>query len=307
MAKRIRERIFIVPRWPGIGFALVVLLIFALGFAFIGSRELTHILGISLVVAGLVVLIQSNDNVRGLEIVGCRAVPAPAGDPPVLVVSVRNAATRERIGLHVRRAISWRKAWRLHPAGAWLPMIEPGQTLVVQLPLDPVARGRHPVPRLWVASVMPFGLCFAWKEFAPGGDYVVYPRPRGVSLEERNLAGEGDLQGFRTGGDDVSGHRPYEAGDLLSRMDWRVFARTGKMVVRTLDEGGSGDVVLRWRDTAFLEDQEARLEQLSCWMAQCVREARPFQLDLSPVRGEINGRALATCQEALATFPGGIA
>ncbi len=52
MAKRTRERIYIVPRWPGIGFAFVVLLIFAIGFAFIGSRELTHILGISLVVAG---------------------------------------------------------------------------------------------------------------------------------------------------------------------------------------------------------------------------------------------------------------
>ncbi|MBN8709618.1 MAG: DUF58 domain-containing protein [Verrucomicrobia bacterium] len=305
MAKRIRERIYIVPRWPGIGFAFVVLLIFALGFGFTGNREFTRVLGISLVVAGLVVLIQSNDNVRGLEIVGCRSAPTPAGEPPVLEVSVRNSAARERIGLHVRRAIPWRKAWRLQPTGAWLPMIEPGQTLVARLPLDPAVRGRHAVPRLWVASVMPFGLCFAWKEFAPEGDYYVYPRPHGLSLEERSLARDGDLQGGGAGGDDVSGHRPYEAGDPLSRMDWRVFARTGKMVVRTLDEGGSGEVVLRWRDTGFLDDPEARLEQLSRWMAQCVRESRPFLLDLSPHRGEINGRNLIACQEALATFPGG--
>lgn len=307
MAKRTRERIYIVPRWPGIGFAFVVLLIFALGFAFVGSRELTHILGISLVVAGLVVLIQSNDNVRGLEVTGCRSVPTPAGEPPVLEVSVRNSATRERIGLHVRRAIPWRKAWRMRPEGAWLPMLEPGQTLVVRLPLEPAPRGRHLIPRLWVCSVMPFGLCFAWKDFGLDGEYFVYPRPKGASLEERNLVGDGDLQGAGAGGDDVSGHRPYEAGDPLSRMDWRVFARTGKMVVRTLDEGGSGDVILRWRDTAFLDDAEARLEQLSCWMTQCVREARPFILDMSPHRGEITGRNLATCQEALATFPGGVA
>ncbi|PTX93874.1 hypothetical protein DB345_20065 [Spartobacteria bacterium LR76] len=307
MAKRTRERIYIVPRWPGIGFAFVVLLIFAIGFAFVGSRELTHILGISLVVAGLVALIQSNDNVRGLEIIGCRAVPTPAGEVPVLEVSVRNSAVRERIGLHVRRAIPWRKAWRLQPAGAWLPMLEPGQTLVARLPLDAVTRGVYAIPRLWVCSVMPFGLCFAWKDFGLEGSYFVYPKPRGVSLEERNLGSDGDLQGAGAGGDDVSGHRPYEAGDPLSRMDWRVFARTGKMVVRTLDEGGSGDVVLRWRDTAFLDDPEARLEQLSGWMTQCVREGRPFLLDLSPHRGEIAGRNLASCQEALATFPGGAA
>ncbi len=49
--------------------------------------------------------------------------------------------------------------------------------------------------RLWVCSVMPFGLCFAWKDFGLEGSYFVYPRPRGVSLEERNLGSDGDLQG----------------------------------------------------------------------------------------------------------------
>ncbi len=63
--------------------------------------------------------------------------------------------------------------------------------------------------------------------------------------------------------DDVSGHRPYNPGDMLSRMDWRVFARTGELVVRTLEDGGDDEIAIRWDDTRS-QDTERRLEQLSC-------------------------------------------
>jgi uncharacterized protein (DUF58 family) len=286
-----RERIYIVFHWAGLMYAFVVLLVFASGFLLRDSGSLTQTLGITLVVAGVVTLIQSNDNLRGVEIVGCRSVPAPAGDNVELELTIRNSTNRERIGLTVRTG------WRIRPSGSvWLPILEGGETVTVRLPLPTNRRGRFTVPQLWICSIRPMGLCFSWKVFPQSAVYYVYPAPRGRSLEAElgiGEKGEGDR-------DDVSGHRPYNPGDVLSRMDWRVFARTGELVVRTLEDGGDDEVAIRWEDTRFLKDTERRLEQLSFWIDQCVKEGRPFSLDLGGSRGTISN--LTTCREALAIF-----
>ncbi len=305
MARPRRERIFIVPRWAGLAFSFVLFMIFGLGFGFQSAGELTRTLGIALVVAGLVSLIQSNENLRGVAITGCRSTPVAAGDAPVLELTLQNSAKRERIGLLVRKGMRWTLAWRTRPAtSAWIPVIQAGEITTVQMALPATKRGRHPVPELWVSSVMPVGLCFAWKVFAGSGEYFVYPTPRGISLEGDGRKGQGTSDGPDGGSEDVSGHRPYEAGDPLSRMDWRVFARTGKVVVKTLEEGNGGEVALRWEDTRFLQDEEDRLEQLSFWVAQCVREDRTFRLELG-ARRDLNSRNIVACYEALATFRGG--
>lgn len=305
MARARRERIFIVPRWAGLAFSVVLLMIFGLGFGYQSVSELTRTLGIALVVAGLVSLIQSNENLRGVAITGCRSTPVAAGEKPVLELTLQNSAKRERIGLLVRKGSRWTQAWRVRPAtSAWVSVIQPGETTTVEMPLPVAKRGRYPVPELWVSSIMPVGLCFAWKVFPGSGDYYVYPAPRGFPLDGDGRKGQGTSQGPDGGSEDVSGHRPYEAGDPLTRVDWRVFARTGKVVVRTLEEGSGGEVALRWEDTRFLQDDEARLEQLSFWVTQCVRENRVFRLELG-TRSDLSSRNIVACYEALATFRGG--
>lgn len=292
-----RERIYIIPHWAGLAFAFGIITVFAAGFLFPHSGSLTQTLGIALVVAGVVALIQSNENLRGLEISGCHSLPAPAGTDAVLELTVRNASDSERIGLAVRTD------WRSRPrASTWVPLIEPGEAKTVRLPVPTTRRGRFRVPTLWICSVMPAGLCFAWKVFPQDGEYFVFPPPRGMPLDLSSDSGKDLDAGRDEGSDDVSGHRPYTPGDALTRMDWRVFARTGKLVVRSLEDSGGDDVVLRWTDTAFLADGEQRLEQLSFWIAQCLRENRSFALDLGDSRRDLNSSNVAGCQEALATF-----
>lgn len=297
MAAQKHERIYIIFRWSGVIFGLGVLLVFASSFVALGARGVSQTLGIALVVAGIVALIQSNENLRGVEITGCRSLPVAAGEEVTLELIVRNSSDRERLGLRVRTG------WRIRPhAGADLPVLGPLETATVQLRLPTGRRGRHQVPPLWVCSIMPVGLCFAWKVFPAVGDYLVYPTPRGVPLDHGALGGNeyGVRQG--QGSDDVSGHRPYSPGDMLARLDWRVFARSGKLVVRAFEEGGGNEVVLRWEDTRFLKHNEERLEQLSFWVTQCVLEGRSFTLLLGGGHGPLNSDNLTACHEALATF-----
>jgi len=299
-----RERIFIVFHWAGLAFSFVVLLIFAIGFVFVMSRELTQILGIALVVAGVVAMIQTNENLRGLDISSCRSQPVAAGEDVALLVLVRNTAERERIGCEIRRAIEWRKGWPSWRArrnvSLWVPVLRADSSSTHTLFLPTQQRGRYPIPPLWVCSVMPVGLCFAWKSFLVGGEYTVYPAPKGIPLQGLLRHGRGKYVGASQGEEDVSGHRPYEKGDPLSRMDWRVFARTGKLVVRSLEEGGADEVAFSWEDTGFLRDEEVRLEQLSFWVAQCLHENRPFSLRLPA--GTFSHKNVVACYEALATF-----
>lgn len=302
-----RERIYLIPRGAGLVLAFTLLLIFGLGFVQPSAREITQALGITLLIAGVVAMIQSNENLRGMEVIGCRATPVAAGENVVLEITVQNRSRSERIGLFVRKGWRWRQAWkqRREPA-AWLPVIRGGETATLSLELPPARRGRHRIPTLWISSALPVGLCFAWKTFEKTGDYFVYPKPQGMPLEGEDRSGHGaNRKGLEGGSEDVSGHRPYEPGDPLSRMDWRVFARTGKVVVRTLEEGGGSTLDLRWEDTKFLDHEEQRLEQLSYWIAQCVRENRPFRLSLGTPRDDLNHRNVTACLEALATFSEG--
>jgi uncharacterized protein (DUF58 family) len=288
-----RERIYILFHWYGCVFGFLVILVFAAGYVVPTAAGLVQTLGISLVVAGVVALIQSNDNLRGIEILHCRADPAPAGGEVRLLVTVRNTSARERVGLTVRTG------WRVRPkVSAWLPVLDAGATATVTLPLPAGRRGVFPVPQLWVCTVRPMGLCFSWKVFRPDATYAVFPRPRGRPLERENADdGKGE-----NGRNDVTGHRAYVPGDVLNRIDWRVYARSGKLAVRTLEEGAEEQIRLRWADTRFLEDPEQRLEQLSRWVDQCVAEGRPFVLDLGAERPEWNHLNPNLCREALAVF-----
>jgi uncharacterized protein (DUF58 family) len=288
-----RERIYIIFHWYGFVFGLLVILVFASGYLAPHAAGLVQTLGISLVVAGVVTLIQSNDNLRGIEILHARAEPAPAGGEVAVQVTVRNTSDRERVGLTVRTG------WRVRPkVSAWLPVLEGGATATVTLALPAGRRGKYRVPQLWVSTLRPMGLCFSWKVFQPEAWNFVYPQPRGRPMETETAdGGTGD-----EGRNDVTGHRAYIPGDNLNRIDWRVYARSGRLAVRTLEDGEAEQVRLRWADTRFLDDPEQRLEQLSRWIDQCVAENRPFLLDLGGEHPEWNHLNLPLCREALAVF-----
>ena len=291
------ERIYIIPKWAAVVFAAAVLAIFVLGYFAHGFGGLPQTLVISFVVLGIVALIQTNDNLRGVLLVSCHSQPVPAGDEPVLEVTLRNSSPRERLELKVRL----REGWRL-VGGAGVGVLKPGATAMLRLRIPATRRGCFPRPPLWVSSDLPFGLCFAWKVFAGGGEYVVYPRPVGKPLAAV-ISGVGESgQELRHGADDITGHRPYASGDLISRLDWRVFAKSGKLLVKAFEAAGGRRIPLRWEDTAFLGDPEARLEQLSFWISECARNAQPFELHLARSPRNLNETNPTACRIALAAF-----
>lgn len=291
-----RERIYIVPHWAGIGFGAGVFALFIAGYFIHGFGGLPQTLVISLVVAGIVALIQTNENLRGVALVSCHSQPVPEGGEVVLEVTFANFSDRDRLGLQVRTRAGWKLS-----GGASLPVLRPGERKTVRLSLPAKVRGRYENPDIWVSGTFPLGLCFAWKTFSASGVHYVYPRPVGRPFEEVIFNGNGEGVLEQKGTDDVGGHRPYVAGDLLARMDWKVFARSEKLVVKTFEGSGGDRILLRWEDTAFLDDPEARLRQLSFWISECQGRRRIFELHLPS--GGVSGENPTACRVTLATFP----
>ena len=290
------ERIYIVPTWAGLILAVVAFSIFVAGYFADGFGSPAQGLVIALVVAGIVAMIRTNDNLRGIEIISCRSEPAAAGEDVILELSITNASHLKRLGLKVR----FREGWKLHGAAA-IPVLRAGETRTVEVRVPTSRRGGFSAPSIWVSSNQPVGVCFAWKIFSDCGKYHVYPR--GHSWRQAppgdGPAGENGEK-MRHGTEDVSGHRAYEPGDLLARMDWKVFARTGRLAVRTFDAHNAEQMLLRWEDTSFLQNEEDRLDQLSFWVSECLRERRPFELRLGT--GTFSERNPLACRVALATF-----
>ena len=286
-----RERIYIIPTWAGAVFAGAVFLIFAAGYFSEGFGGTPQALVIALLVAGIVVLIQTNDNLRGIQISAERVLPVPAGSGAVVRVLVTNKSPVERLGLKVRVRAGWKLV-----GGAAIPVIQAGGAASVELRLPTSRRGIFPLPPIWVSSNLPAGLCFAWKVLQGAGTHAVYPR--GCSW--RPLPGTAEA--LKSGGEEIGESRPYVAGDPLSRVDWKVFARRGTLAVRTFEDPG-GRLAIRWEDTGFLEDPEDRLEQLSAWVHSAARSGRGFDLHLGGAI--LNERNLDGCRTALAGWGGG--
>lgn len=297
---RARERIYIVPCPAGLVFAISVFLVFAAGFLSTGFSGSTQPLVIALLVAGIVALIETNENLRGVEITDWRCEDGPADCDGVLEVTLANRSVHERLGLKIRV----REGWSFPVLGE-IRTLEAFGSTQVRIPLPPAKRGVHPIPALWITSSQPFGLCFAWKVFRDAGCRFVYPRPLGLPIGLMSSHPRG-TQTDRAGNfGDVSGHSPYSTGDPPSRLDWKVYARRGKLVVKSLEGAEGGGILLRWADTAFIHDHEKRLEQLSFWVCECLRTSIPFVLDLGPPSPHLTHRRPSECRRALASFPAG--
>ena len=296
----LRERIFIFFSGSGVIYILFVISVFFAHRFRGGGGGLSYVLGLTLLVVGLVGMIQTNENLRGLFVIHMEVDPVPVGDIARVRIAVVNRSSNLRQALLLRFAQRgvWRKTQPLSQLGT-----QASSVVVAELPTH--KRGVFPFPPVLLSSVFPLGICFAWKHFVlmdKGCGLVVYPAPRGSPLFERTM-GNGVRPGrvLSRGLDDVSGHRPYQSGDSPNRLDWRVFARTRELLVRTLESGGRDGVLLSWADTEFLEDHEDRLCQLSRWIDDCVQEGVAFRLDLPKATGTVLSHLhVNLCRTALA-------
>ena len=133
-----------------------------------------------------------------------------------------------------------------------LPDLGPGDEVTFSIPVPTHTRGLLTLSELGVWCEDPFGFLARRVTMAPPAHVVVYPVPTELKHQGRPAAAHSggrqrsSTSGATSGlsGDELSGLRPYQPGDRLTRLHWPSLARSGELVVREFLEPRAGSLAL---------------------------------------------------------------
>lgn len=290
-----QSNIFILPTAMGWVFAVLLLVMLLTGINYQNSLIflLTFFLGVVFVAA----MHQTHQNLAGLELTLVHAGEGYAGEAiPFLLRG--NAGGDGNLALSVRVEGS--------SLGNELTMQHVNRDASIDMRLFVTAsrRGRLRLDRIRVATRFPFGLLQAWSWLRPETTGVAYPKPLTPPLPVA-VAAEGEESGIEAPlqGQDHAEIRPWRAGDLSQRVQWKRYARSGDMVIADW-QGEQGSP--HWLDFSAFPgvDTELRLSYLTALVLERDQSGQAFGLrlpgqDIEPDAGPKHTRR---CLRALALF-----
>jgi uncharacterized protein (DUF58 family) len=177
-----------------------------------------------------------------------------AGEPVTLRLLITN---RKRLPIPIARVTAWlppsvfpERGWRTGTVrGFRLRLYLAGRSeTVLDLPVRARRRGEHWLERVQLVLSDPFDLAPLKRDLAPDADLLVMPEPRiGVPMRVRRklpfgtpaLAARMFEQRER-----FAGVRPYEPGDPMNRIHWKLTGHTGGLHTKLFEPTRSADVLL---------------------------------------------------------------
>lgn len=145
-------------------------------------------------------------------------------------------------------------------------------------------RGLHLVGKAVLCAQDPLGLFVVARETQTAEQVLVYPRPKPLPVEpegatERLRWDESNIRAPLPSltGDEFWGVRPYQTGDPLRRIHWKITAHQGELsIIQTLPSFRQGGVILLDRHPAahrpISADGETTLDELVRYAAFLVRQ-----------------------------------
>lgn len=157
------------------------------------------------------------------------------------------------------------------------PLVREGDGVhLARFTVPGLSRGIHVVRDGELSMGDPFGFARADRTLSGASAVIVWPRwtePGGVA---DGVAGDGDL-GLRARraqlvGYDLHGIREHQHGESLRRVDWKTSARTGRLMVREMEDASRAELsILVDLDRAELAAEPGTLERLLEATASLVR------------------------------------
>lgn len=246
-----QRRIYLLPTRFGSMMLLVALAVWigALNYAV----SLAYVLSFWIVALMLLSVLLAYRQLAGLQLQARAAANVFAGDEARFLLQLQWPDTQPR-----RFRVRWYESDTV-----LAECTTPGD---YALPLAAPYRGQlaMPVLRLW--SEAPLGLVRAFCHVRLQAALWVYPQPLADPRELAWHGGDGESAALEAGGDDFAGLAPWQAGQSLRRIAWRVYARRGSLAAREFASpaAAGGLPSLSWDDYAANVPPEQRLSHL-CW------------------------------------------
>lgn len=179
-------------------------------------------------------------NVMGAEVWTEMPDEIYAGRAFRVVVKVRNR--RRFASLHLIEVLlrSGRGTEVREGPRAFFGLVPPGEVLARSVWMSLPRRGREAVG-LELSSAYPFDFFVRWGKEPSEAEVLVFPEPLYRRGEDGSGGEDGEPRGeergrrFSVETTDVAGIRPYRTGDPMSRIHWKVSARTGTLSTRIFE------------------------------------------------------------------------
>ncbi|MDB5841999.1 MAG: hypothetical protein JWQ23_3951 [Herminiimonas sp.] len=296
-----QRRVFILPAKPGIGFGvmLVVLFIGAVNYNLSMGFALTFLLAS----CAIIDMHLTFRNLAHLHLAPGRAPAVFAGDDAQFELHLINRRNHDRYAIWIGFT------------GTGLPEvarpvdITRHATYTVLLSTPARERGWLTAPRVRLHTGFPLGLLRAWSYWQPDTRVLVYPRPEpnAPPLPIAESAAE-DGTGH-AGQDDFAGIRAYQAGDSMRRLAWRQIARLGTesegaLVSKHFEGGSASELRLDLSRLPASMGLEARLSCMARWVIEAEALGLPYGFALDDVRYQpaIGPAHQEACLRALALY-----
>ncbi|MEI8346747.1 MAG: DUF58 domain-containing protein [Pseudomonadota bacterium] len=277
------------------------MILFTLTVAIIYNNNLCYLVAFGLTGIFLSSLLFTHLNLKNVHVEIEQIHSNFVGSEVVLIFTLVSRENKKKYNFHL--ALPDHKKQEIGTTS----MILPNDRNTIQIKIIPSQRGVYHVDRIKIYTEYPFGFFRAWVWWPIYGRYHAYPQPLGEE-KFRNfyayyqMAGEG----FDDQGDDFSGHKRYERGDSLRRMDCRALAREQDVLAKVFSGGGAVRYIFRWNDLFNLPENERKLSQLSLWVLEAFKRQIPFEIhlperELSERGGQVE---ISDYLKALAEFDG---
>lgn len=286
------HNIFILPNKQGMGFCLILLLMF------IGAINYEIRLAFALVflLLGMLILsiLYTYRNLSGLEVSAKPENSVFAGEKAE--VSITLTAHLKRVYESVQ--VSFKQSGRL--TANLIDVPEQRLSLFVET----YQRGRFSPGRLTIETLFPFGVCRSWSLLNLNFECLVYPKPIACQIDFLNSDAENEgVNNIITGNDDFYGLREYQKGDSLQHVAWKSLARGQGMMTKQYSSNVDDDIWLKW-DMFPDYDVEGRLSRLCYCVLQLDASGLDYGLSLpdkkiDPGRGSAHYNQI---MEALALY-----
>lgn len=248
------RQIYILPTRAGIGFAVLLLLIWigSLNYAL----NLGYLLAFWLAGVGLQSMLDCFRNQSGLAIHCSQAEAVFVGQTARFPIHIHNPGKLARTGIEL--------AWPDHPANiSDLPACTV-TTLLLDYPAT--RRGQLRPGRLTLANRQPLGLLRAWSYAPLDWQCLVYPAPEPAPPPLPGAPADGPIGASQPGHDDFFALREHIPGDSLRHVAWRQAARDDILRTKQFAGGTPATHWLDYTDCPPSLDLEAKLSRLTAWV-----------------------------------------
>lgn len=288
-----RDRVYILPTRQGY-LLLLILLAMLLG-SINYSNNMAFLLTFLIAGIGHNAMWYTHRNLLGLRLKVLPIAPVFAGESANVRVRAEDDAGRDREALHMTIGAHHSRSAHLEARGS----------SEFEIPLAPLPRGSHGLPRQRIATRYPLGLLEAWTWLTLDSEILVYPRPiAGTPVTLAPDASHGEQAEVRAALEGAPDEiREYQPGDPPARIAWKAVARTGRLMVRDASIGAGRPIWLDW-DHLPGTDIELRLSVLCHEVLEANAAGHSYGLRIpgKSLGPGIGPEHLANCLRALAVF-----